>query len=137
GLADRRASPERRVSRTTVLLVGRGAAASRVRTQMRKRGWRVRAAADCGAAVESLRDDPPSAVVLDVAGAGFGAASFRELVRAEHPSLALFEVPDGAARRADDLALFLAHLGQAVDAALHREDQEVEAEAAAADRAGS
>src|SRR5687768_2944226 len=118
------------VPRTTVLLVGKGATASRLRTHLKRRGHRVRAAADCGAALEALRGEPPSAVVLDLEGAGFAAASFREMVRSESPNLPLLEAPAGASRRGGDLSLFLAQVDQTIERALEREDREALAEAA-------
>ena len=64
---------------------------------------RVRSAADCGTALEFLgeaqlradegRGPAVSAVLLDVEGAGVGAASFRELLQQEFPSLSLLAVP--------------------------------------------
>ena len=121
--------------RSTVLLIGRGAGATRLRTDLRRRGFRVRVASDCGAALETLHAAPPSVVVLDPTGAGFGADSFRDLLRGECPDLPMFELPEGA--RAEDGALVLAQIEEAVEAVLAREDAAAiaEAEAMAADPA--
>jgi len=83
------------LSRTTALLIGRGGLTARLRTLLKRRGLRVRAAADCGAALETLRTEPPDVAVLDVEGAGFAAGSFREMLRADHPDLPVVLVPEG------------------------------------------
>jgi len=83
------------VSRTTALLIGRGGLTARLRTLLKRRGLRVRAAADCGAALETLRAESPDVAVLDVEGAGFAAGSFREMLRADHPDLPVVLVPEG------------------------------------------
>ena len=114
------------MSRTTVLLIGRGASAARLRTHFKRRGYRVRAATDCGAAMESLRGDAPTAVVLDVEGAGFAADSFREMLLADHPRLPVLDVPHGAGERSDDLGLFVATVEQAVEKRLREEDREAD-----------
>jgi len=110
------------VSRTTVLLIGRGTSAARLRTHFKRRGYRVRAATDCGAAMESLRGDAPTAIVLDVEGAGFAADSFREMLQTDHPRLPVLEVPPGAAERSEDLGLFVATVEQAVEKRLRDDD---------------
>ncbi len=86
---------EAKLSRTTALLIGRGGLTARLRTLLKRRGLRVRAAADCGAALETLRTEPPDVAVLDVEGAGFAAGSFREMLRADHPDLPVVLVPEG------------------------------------------
>ncbi len=119
------------MTQTRVLLVGRGPATSRLRAKLRHRGWQVRTVPDCGLALESLREEAPTAVVLDVTSAGFGAVAFREMVRADHPRLALFEVPESALRHAEDLELFLAHVHQQLEHAPRAEGDEAAGEAAA------
>jgi DNA-binding NtrC family response regulator len=101
------------VSRTTILLVGRGTAVTRLRIALKRNGHRLRTAADCGHAMEALRDEEPSAVVLDVAGAGYAADAFREMLRAEHPVLPLIEIAPDAGHRAEDLAALLSNVEQA------------------------
>ncbi len=83
------------MSRITTLLIGRGGLTARLRTLLKRRGLRVHAAADCGAALETLRTEPPDVAVLDVEGAGFAAGSFREMLRADHPDLPVVLVPEG------------------------------------------
>jgi DNA-binding NtrC family response regulator len=95
------------VSRTTVLLVGRGTAAARLRTHFQRRGYRVRSAGDCGAALEALRREVPGAVVLDVHGAGFAAPSFREMLESEHPGIPFLEVPEGEAVDPEDAGVLV------------------------------
>jgi DNA-binding NtrC family response regulator len=104
-----------------VLLIGRGGLAARLRNLLKRRGHRVRVAPDCGAALESMRGDTPAAVVLDVAGAGFGAAAFREMLKAEHARLPLLEVAEGDGLRPEDLGLLVASFEKAID--LHRQEQ--------------
>jgi DNA-binding NtrC family response regulator len=89
-----------------VLLIGRGSATSdRLRQQLVRRGLRVDVVADCGVATEALAGGDHSAVILDVASAGFGAAAFREMLAEDHPGLALLEVPGGEGTGEDVVAL--------------------------------
>jgi len=122
------------VTRPTVLLVGKGATSSKLRAQLKQRGHRVRVAPDCGAALETLRDERPGVVVLDVAHAGFAAPSFRDMVRGELPGVPLLDLPlvDGPDGSAGDLALVVAQVEQAVERELAAEDAAVLAEGAAA-----
>jgi DNA-binding NtrC family response regulator len=110
------------VSRSAVLLIGRGGLAGRLRNLFQRRGHRVRTAADCGAALEAMRGDPPAAVVLDLAGAGFGASAFREMLKAEHPRLPILEVAAGDVLRPEDLGLLVASFEQAIEQ--HRQELE-------------
>ena len=103
------------MSRTTVLLVGRGGVASLLRRHLARRGYRVRGVADCGAALESLRGDVPGAVVLDVSGAGYAAPSFREMLRADHPRLPLLEIPGGDDTRPEDIGFLMAAFEKKVE----------------------
>ncbi len=103
------------MARDTVLLVGRGGSTARLRAHFKKRGYRVRGAADCGAAVEVLREEVPGAVVLDVSAAGFAATSFREMLRSDHASIPLFELPGGEAASPEEVGLLLAAFEQAVE----------------------
>src|SRR5262249_15880428 len=91
----------------------------------RARGGRLRRCARVAA-----RRDPGGGRPGRVRG-----GSWREVVRAEHPALSLFEVPEGG-RRADDLALLLAHVDQAVEGTLASDDAELDGEPVPADRAG-
>ena len=109
------------MSRTTVLLVGRGTAAARLRSHFQRKGYRVRTASDCGAALESLRRDAPGAVVLDVQGAGFAVPSFREMLEAEHPGIPLLELPAGDPAGPDDLRLLVGAFERTLESSLERE----------------
>jgi DNA-binding NtrC family response regulator len=102
------------VSRTTVLLVGRGATATRLRSHLR-RHYRVRHASDCGSALEALRREVPGAVVLDVAGAGYAAAEFREMLEADHPGLPVLELPGGDAASLRDESQLVQALERALE----------------------
>jgi DNA-binding NtrC family response regulator len=81
------------VAGARILVVGRGGVAGRLGDALRRRGFSVRAVADCGAALESLATSPPCAVVVDPAHAGFAASEFREMLETEHPDVGLVEVP--------------------------------------------
>ena len=105
------------MSATTILLIGRGNVTSVLKNHFRRRGYRVRTAGDCGAAVEALRENVPGAVVLDVAGAGYAAPAFREMLRAEHPGLALLELAGGQAASPEDVGLLMAAFDQTIEAA--------------------
>jgi DNA-binding NtrC family response regulator len=102
------------VAATTILWVGRGGLPAGLKAHCKRRGYRVRSVSDCGNALETLRDLEPRAVVLDVAGAGFAAAAFREMLRADSPSIVLFEVP-GLPMSPEDVGLFTAELDRALE----------------------
>jgi DNA-binding NtrC family response regulator len=82
----------------SVLIVGRGTSAKRLRAHLLERGLRTHSVSDCGAATESLRDQEFHAVVLDAEGERAFAAAFRDMVHAEHPGLPLLEIPQQNAR---------------------------------------
>lgn len=103
------------MTRSTVMLIGRGGLAARLRNLFKRRGYRVRTAGDCGSALESMRKDVPSAVVLDAKAAGFGAAAFREMLRQEHPRLPVLEMSAKDAQRPEDLGLLVAPFEQAIE----------------------
>jgi len=81
------------VSGAKVLFVGRGGVAGRLATALRRRGYRVSTVADCGAALESLATGAPTTVVVDTDRAGYAAATFREMLEADHPAVACVEIP--------------------------------------------
>jgi DNA-binding NtrC family response regulator len=102
------------LSATTILWVGRGPVPAALKAHCKRRGYRLRSVSDCGNALETLREQEPRAVVLDVAGAGYAAPAFREMLRADHPRLALLEVP-GPAMSPEDVGLFAAELDSAIE----------------------
>ena len=88
--------------RPIVLIVGgSGPTAQRLKVHLARRGLLVRAARDCGAALELLEATGGPAggqggvgvVVLDPEGAGVGAAPFRELLQQEYPRVQVEELP--------------------------------------------
>ncbi len=87
--------------RPIVMIVGgAGTTAARLRVHLTRRGLRVRAVADCGAALEALSEsesraasDRIAALILDVDGAGASASAFRELLQQEYPLVAFLELP--------------------------------------------
>ncbi len=81
------------MSGAKVLVVGRGGIAGRLGSALRRRGYRVHAVTDCGAALEALASDVPSAVVLDADRAGYAAPAFRDMLESEHPDVACVEIP--------------------------------------------
>ena len=81
------------MSGAKVLVVGRGGIAGRLGSALRRRGFTVRAVTDCGAALEALAHDAPSAVVLDADRAGYAAPAFRDMLESEHPEVACVEIP--------------------------------------------
>ncbi len=103
------------MSRSTVMLIGRGGIAARLRNLFKRRGYRVHSAGDCGAALEAMRKDVPAAVVLDVKGAGFGATAFREMLRTEHPRLPVLEMSPKEVLRPEDLGLLVAPFEKAIE----------------------
>jgi DNA-binding NtrC family response regulator len=90
------------VPRRLVLIVGGdGASQHRLTTHLRRRGAEVRTPPDCGAALEAIEAARPEgggapdvhAVLLDPERPGFAAQAFREMLRLEHPSLPLLDLP--------------------------------------------
>ncbi len=89
-------------SRLVLIVGGDGASLNRLTTHLRRRGADVRMLADCGAALEAIQSARPvaggapdvHAVLLDPARPGFAADAFREMLRTEHPSLPLLDLPD-------------------------------------------
>jgi DNA-binding NtrC family response regulator len=102
------------VSTTTILWVGRGGLPVGLKAHCKRRGYRVRSVSDCGNALETLREHEPRAVVLDVAGAGYGAPAFREMLRSDHAGLALLELP-GPVLSPEDVGLFTAELDRVLE----------------------
>jgi len=110
------------VPRPTVMIVGGGGlTAKRLKAHLTRRGMRIRNASDCGAAFETLSDAHAraqagrgtsiSAVILDVEGAGVGAAAFRELVQHEFPFVVFLELPPDHAGP-EDIGLLVAAMEQ-------------------------
>jgi len=110
------------VPRPIVMIVGGGGpTAQRLKAHLARRGMRVRAAADCGLALETLSEAraradggagaPIGAVILDVEGAGVGAGAFRELLQQEFPGTALLDLPPEGAGP-EDVGLLVAAVEQ-------------------------
>ncbi len=114
--------------RPKILLVGRsGTSTTRLRAHLTRRGIQVRGVPDCGAALEALEPGEYHGIVLDVEGAGFATAAFREMVQHDYPGVPLFELDARDAGPADVGLLA---------AALEQEVREVEARALAEARKG-
>lgn len=108
--------------RPIVLVVGgTGPTAQRLKAHLARRGLLVRAASDCGVALELVDASAPAhggpggvgVVVLDVEGAGVGAASFRELLQLEYPRVQVEELPPPSAGP-EDVELLVAAIEQGI-----------------------
>ncbi len=86
-----------------MIVGGGGPTGQRLKAHLTRRGIRVRAASDCGVALENLSEAQAradsgrgvaiGAVILDVEGAGVGVGPFREMVQLEFPKTALLDLP--------------------------------------------
>ena len=102
-----------------VLIVGEGGrTVEALDTQLQQGGLRVQRTADCGGAFEafmtSMDDDghpAVEAVVLDVERAGFGTQEFRAMLRQEHPTISLLDLPPDSATSQEVGVLARALLG--------------------------
>jgi DNA-binding NtrC family response regulator len=102
------------VGRARVLIIGRsGTNTTRLRAHLTRRGLQVRGAPDCGSALEAIKPGAFQAVVLDVEGAGFAAATFREMLQQDYEGLPLVELHAGDAGP-EDVGLLAAALEQEI-----------------------